>query len=140
MEDKNIEPQSDPQVDGAATETEEVSASESVAAETAESPYKNGFLRRLDNFYGVTKKKSSIRVEIFAGLATFLAMCYILVVNPGQILNGTAYGVLWPSVFLATAFGALIGTLLMSLVAKMPYAQAPGMGLNSMVGTLLSGA
>lgn len=140
MEDKNIEPQSDPQVDGAATETEEVPASESVAAETAESPYKNGFLRRLDNYYGVTKKKSSIRVEIFAGLATFLAMCYILVVNPGQILNGTAYGVLWPSVFLATAFGALIGTLLMSFVAKMPYAQAPGMGLNSMVGTLLSGA
>ena len=108
-------------------------------AEASGSPYKNGFLRKLDNFYGVTKNNSSIRIEIVSGIATFLAMCYILVVNPNQML-GSSENVLWPSVFLATAFGALIGTLLMSFVAKMPYAQAPGMGLNSMVGSLLSGA
>ncbi len=106
----------------------------------AASPYKNGLLRGLDNFYGITKKKSSIRVEILAGLATFLAMCYILTVNPNQILVSQPDSPQWASVFLATAFGALIGTLLMSFVAKMPYAQAPGMGLNSMVGALLSGA
>lgn len=102
------------------------------------SPYKNGFLRGLDNFYGISKKKSSFKVEIFAGIATFLAMCYILTTNPLMILGDTA-SVYWPSVFIATAFGAIIGTLLMSFVAKMPYAQAPGMGLNSQVGALLGG-
>ena len=102
------------------------------------SPYTNGFLRRLDNFYGVSKKKSSFKVEIFAGIATFLAMCYILVVNPSMILGSNpALAGYAPSVFLATAFGAIIGTLLMSVVAKMPYAQAPGMGLNSQVGALI---
>ena len=121
-------------------ETGDIPAPETFSDEAVESPYKNGFLRRLDDYYGVTRKKSSIRVEIMAGGATFLAMCYILVVNPNQILSFDTGDPLWPSVFLATAFGALIGTLLMSFVAKMPYAQAPGMGLNSMVGTLLSGA
>lgn len=105
---------------------------------TVVSPYKNGFLRGLDNFYGISKKKSSFKVEIFAGIATFLAMCYILTTNPLMIL-GDSNSVYWPSVFIATAFGAIIGTLLMSFVAKMPYAQAPGMGLNSQVGALLGG-
>lgn len=105
---------------------------------TVVSPYKNGFLRGLDNFYGISKKKSSFKVEIFAGIATFLAMCYILVVNPSMILGtNPALAGYAPSVFLATAFGAIIGTLLMSIVAKMPYAQAPGMGLNSQVGALI---
>lgn len=122
-------------------ETVEVSGAGEAAAEQqpVESPYRNKFLRKLDNFYGVSQKKSSIKVEIFAGIATFLAMCYILVVNPNQILGFNNANPLWPSVFLATAFGAIIGTLLMSFVAKMPYAQAPGMGLNSMVGALIGG-
>ena len=128
--------------------TGDVQASEAVQADdcvAVESPYKNGFTRGLDKFYGITKVKSSIKVEIFAGIATFLAMCYILVVNPNMILTSDAieanasFAALWPSVFIATAFGAIIGTLLMSLVAKMPYAQAPGMGLNSMVGSMLGG-
>lgn len=117
--------------------TEEVAEAE-VVAETVESPYKNKFLRKLDNFYGVTQKKSSIKVEIFAGIATFLAMCYILVVNPSQIIYASDLPI-WSSVFLATAFGAIIGTILMSVVAKMPYAQAPGMGLNAMTGSLIGG-
>ncbi|MBQ7227214.1 MAG: NCS2 family permease, partial [Clostridia bacterium] len=121
-----------------APEVENVQAEPVVATETVQSPYKNGLLKGLDNFYGVTKAKSSIKTEMLAGVATFLAMCYILVVNPNSILYSNALP-LWPSVFLATAFGAIIGTLLMSVVAKMPYAQAPGMGLNSMVGTLIGG-
>lgn len=121
--------------------TEEVvaDAESAVEEQPVESPYKNKLLRGFDNFYGITKNKSSIKVEIFAGIATFLAMCYILVVNPNQILGFNNANPLWPSVFLATAFGAIIGTLLMSVVAKMPYAQAPGMGLNSMVGGLIGG-
>lgn len=137
MEEKNTEKQKSAVT--AAEASENTDTAPVAQAEASGSPYKNGFLRKLDNFYGVTKNNSSIRIEIVSGIATFLAMCYILVVNPNQML-GSSENVLWPSVFLATAFGALIGTLLMSFVAKMPYAQAPGMGLNSMVGSLLSGA
>ncbi len=101
---------------------------------------KKKFSEKVDSFWGISKKGSSIKVEIFAGLATFLAMAYILTVNPNSILwDGTA-DVRWSSVFIATALGAVIGTLLMSLLAKMPLAQASGMGLNSMVGTIVGGA
>ena len=131
MEEENKRPDT--------TEEVVIDAGSAAAGQPVESPYKNKFLRKLDNFYGVTQKKSSVKVEVFAGIATFLAMCYILVVNPNQILGFNNANPLWPSVFLATAFGAIIGTLLMSLVAKMPYAQAPGMGLNSMVGALIGG-
>ena len=139
MENENQQPEiAEEKVAEEAVATEPVA--DAGAGDVPESPYNNGFLRKLDNFYGVSKKKSSIKVEIFAGIATFLAMCYILVVNPNQILSFNAGNPLWPSVFLATAFGAIIGTLLMSIVAKMPYAQAPGMGLNSQVGALIGGA
>ena len=84
-------------------------------------------------------KKTSVKTEIVAGIVTFLAMAYILTVNPAQILVGmedaAAY---WPSVFMATALGAVIGTLLMAFLAKMPLAQASGMGLNSLLGGLVA--
>ena len=82
-------------------------------------------------------KKTTVKTEIVAGIVTFLAMAYILTVNPAQILVGAdqAY---WPSVFIATALGAVIGTLLMAFVAKMPLAQASGMGLNSLLGGLVA--
>jgi AGZA family xanthine/uracil permease-like MFS transporter len=82
-------------------------------------------------------KQTSVKTEIVAGIVTFLAMAYILTVNPAQILVGAdqAY---WPSVFIATAFGAIIGTLLMAFLAKMPLAQASGMGLNSLLGGLVA--
>lgn len=94
---------------------------------------------KFDRFFGVTRYGSSIKVEIIAGIVTFLAMCYILTVNPNNILwSGTA-DPHWASLFIATAIGAIIGTLLMALLAKMPFAQAPGLGLNSTVGTLIGG-
>ncbi len=82
-------------------------------------------------------KQTTVRTEIVAGIVTFLAMAYILTVNPNQILVGAdqAY---WPSVFIATALGAIIGTLLMAFLAKMPLAQASGMGLNSLLGGLVA--
>ena len=82
-------------------------------------------------------KQTSVKTEIIAGIVTFLAMAYILTVNPAQILVGAdqAY---WPSVFIATALGAIIGTLLMAFFAKMPLAQASGMGLNSLLGGLVA--
>ena len=89
--------------------------------------------------YDPVEKQTSVKTEIIAGIVTFLAMAYILTVNPAQILVGVedaaAY---WPSVFIATAFGAVIGTLLMAFLAKMPLAQASGMGLNSMLGGMIA--
>ena len=83
------------------------------------------------------KKQTSVKTELVAGVVTFLAMAYILTVNPNQIFGaGSPY---WSSAFIATALGAVIGTLLMAFLAKMPLAQASGMGLNSMVGGLIGG-
>lgn len=83
------------------------------------------------------EKKTSVKTEIIAGIVTFLAMAYILIVNPNQIVGpGSNY---WGSVFIATALGAIIGTLLMAFLAKMPLAQASGMGLNSMLGGIIGG-
>ena len=101
---------------------------------------KNKNVGKLDSFFGVTKANSTIKVEILSGIATFLAMAYILTVNPNSILFGGTLDPRWPSVFIATALGAVIGTLLMALLAKMPLAQASGMGLNSQVGLVIGGA
>ena len=87
--------------------------------------------------YDPVEKQTSVRTELTAGVVTFLAMAYILTVNPAQILVG-ADAAYWPSVFIATALGAIIGTLLMAFLAKMPLAQASGMGLNSLLGGLVA--
>ena len=85
------------------------------------------------------EKQTNVKTEIIAGIVTFLAMAYILTVNPAQILVDSEHlGAYWPSVFIATALGAIIGTLLMAFFAKMPLAQASGMGLNSLVGGLVA--
>ena len=95
---------------------------------------------KLDSFFDISKRGSKTRIEIFAGITTFLAMAYILTVNPNNILWGGTADPRFASVFIATAIGAFIGTLLMALLAKMPLAQAPGMGLNAMIGTIVGGA
>lgn len=95
--------------------------------------------KKLDNFFEITKRNSTHKVEIFAGITTFLAMAYILVVNPNNILQAGTNDPRFTSVFTATALGAFIGTLLMAILAKMPLAQAPGMGLNALVGTIIGG-
>lgn len=94
------------------------------------------FKTKLDNFFEIEARGSTIRTEIIAGFTTFFAMCYILLVNPDQMTGFTSYlggenQAVYNSVFIATAIGAFVGTLLMALWAKMPFAQAPGMGLNS---------
>ena len=94
------------------------------------------------DFFNIKKSGSNVRTEIIAGIVTFLAMAYILTLNPLLMLNmfnSGDYAHMYSSVFIATAIGAFIGTLLMALYAKLPLAQAPGLGLNSMVGGLLGG-
>ena len=100
---------------------------------------KKGFKQRIDEFFKISANGSSFKVEIIAGIATFLAMSYILTVNPDQILYAGSADPRWPSLFIATAFGAVIGTILMSVYAKMPLAQASGMGLNSALGGVIGG-
>ena len=103
---------------------------------------KEDFMKKFAKLLGYdpVEKKTSVRTEIIAGIVTFLAMAYILTVNPAQILVGMGDETMayWPSVFIATALGAVIGTLLMAFFAKMPLAQASGMGLNSLLGGLIA--
>jgi AGZA family xanthine/uracil permease-like MFS transporter len=82
----------------------------------------------LDHFFGIRDHGSSMRTEVLAGLTTFMTMAYILAVNPSIL--GSA-GMDTGAVFTATALSAAIATLVMSLVAKLPFALAPGMGLNA---------
>ncbi len=71
---------------------------------------------------------TNVPTEIIAGITTFFTMAYIIAVNP-LILSGA--GMEWGAVFLATIIASVIGTLVMGLVANVPYALAPGMGLNA---------
>mgnify|MGYP002521295321 FL=1 len=82
----------------------------------------------MEKFFKLKENGTSVSTEIAAGLTTFFAMSYIIVVNP-QILSQT--GMPWGGVFLATIIAAVIGTLVMGLFANVPYAQAAGMGLNA---------
>ena len=82
----------------------------------------------MENFFKLKENGTNVTTEIMAGLTTFFAMSYIIVVNP-SILSQS--GMEWGAVFLATIIASIIGTLVMGLVANVPYAQAPGMGLNA---------
>ena len=88
----------------------------------------------MDKFFKISERGSNIKTEIFAGLTTFFAMAYIVVTNPNQITSfdpTLGGGQIWNSVYVASILVATIGTLLMAFLAKMPFAQACGMGLNS---------
>lgn len=82
----------------------------------------------MDKFFGLKKAGTNVRTEIIAGATTFFTMVYIIFVNP-NILSET--GMSWGGVFVATILASVIGTLIMGLVANVPYATAPGMGLNA---------
>ncbi len=91
----------------------------------------------MEKLFKIRQNGSTVGTEIVAGLTTFFAMAYIIVVNPGILSQA---GMEWGAVFLATIISAVIGTLVMGLVANVPYAQAPGMGLNAFfVYTVCSG-
>lgn len=82
----------------------------------------------MEKFFQLKKNGTTVSTEVVAGLTTFFAMSYIIIVNP-QILCQT--GMPWGGVFLATIIASVIGTLIMGLFANVPYALAPGMGLNA---------
>ncbi|NCB06934.1 MAG: NCS2 family permease [Bacteroidia bacterium] len=82
----------------------------------------------LEKFFKFKENNTSVKTEILAGITTFMTMAYILAVNP-DILSAT--GMDKNALFTATALSALIATLVMALVARLPFALAPGMGLNA---------
>ncbi len=82
----------------------------------------------MEKFFKLKENGTKVSTEIVAGLTTFFTMAYIIVVNP-NILSQS--GMEWGAVFLATIIASIIGTLVMGLFANVPYAQAPGMGLNA---------
>lgn len=82
----------------------------------------------MERFFKLKENKTTVSTEILAGLTTFFTMAYILFVNP-QILSEA--GIPKNAVFVATILAAAISTLVMGLFANVPYALAPGMGLNA---------
>ncbi len=82
----------------------------------------------MDKFFKLKENGTDVSTEIMAGFTTFFAMSYIIFVNPAVL---SATGMPSQAVFLATIIAAAIGTLVMGLFANVPYAQAPGMGLNA---------
>ncbi|MEK6189790.1 MAG: NCS2 family permease [Carnobacterium alterfunditum] len=82
----------------------------------------------MENFFKLKENGTTVNTEIMAGLTTFFARSYIIFVNPA-ILSLT--GMPTQAVFLSTIIAAVTGTLVMGLFANVPYAQAPGMGLNA---------
>ena len=82
----------------------------------------------MEKYFRLKENNTTVKTEFIAGITTFMTMAYILIVNPSIL---SAAGMDYGAVFTATALSAVVGTLIMGLYAKLPFAQAPGMGLNA---------
>ncbi|SHF01218.1 NCS2 family permease [Clostridium fallax] len=82
----------------------------------------------MENYFELKKHNTNVKTEIIAGITTFMTMAYILIVNPAIL---SAAGMDTGAVFTATAISAVVATMITGLYAKLPFAQAPGMGLNA---------
>lgn len=90
----------------------------------------------MEKFFKLKERKTTVRIEFFAGLTTFMAMAYILMVNAGMFADpfsdgSNPLGVSYGAIYIATAISAVVGTVLIGLLANLPLAQASGMGLNA---------
>lgn len=93
--------------------------------DTQQAPHSSGWLERQ---FQISAQGSTVRREVVAGITTFLAMAYIIVVNPAILSEA---GMDFGAVFVATCLAAIVGTLLMGLLANYPIGLAPGMGQNA---------
>ena len=82
----------------------------------------------MEKFFKLSERGTNVRTEVIAGITTFMAMAYILMVNPGMF---SELGVPFGANYIATALSAVVGTVLIGLLANLPLAQASGMGLNA---------
>lgn len=89
----------------------------------------------MEKFFHLKEHGTTVKTEIMAGLTTFMAMAYILMVNANMFSNpigqGASLGVSYGAIYIATALSAVIGTVLVGLLANLPLAMASGMGLNA---------
>ena len=90
----------------------------------------------MEKLFKLKERKTTVRIEFFAGLTTFMAMAYILMVNAGMFADpfgdgSNPLGVSYGAIYIATAISAVVGTILIGLLANLPLAQASGMGLNA---------
>ncbi len=83
----------------------------------------------LEKLFKLKQNKTTVITELLAGLTTFMAMSYIIFINP-QILSQT--GMDYNSIYVATILASMIGTLILGLVANVPYVQSAGLGLNAL--------
>ena len=84
----------------------------------------------MNKFFKISERGSTVRTEIIGGITTFFAMAYIIFVNPDMLCPAMGEG-LRTSIMVATCASAAFGCLLTALLANVPFAQAPGMGLNA---------
>lgn len=82
----------------------------------------------MEKLFKLKERNTTVSKELVGGITTFLAMAYILAVNPGILSDA---GMSWGAVFTATALSAAIATLVMAFCANLPVALAPGLGLNA---------
>ncbi len=82
----------------------------------------------MEKFFKLKEHNTNVKTEVLAGITTFMTMAYILIVNPLMLMDA---GMPFGAVFTATALSSLIATLVMALFANLPFALAPGMGLNA---------
>lgn len=88
-----------------------------------------------EKLFKLTENKTSVSKEIVAGLTTFAAMAYIIVVNPATLSGFGQPG----AMFVATILASACSTALIGLIANIPYAAAPGLGLNNTAANILAG-
>ena len=82
----------------------------------------------MEKFFKLQERGTTFSKEVIGGITTFLAMAYILAVNPSIL---SASGMSWGAVFTATAISAALATFVMAFLANLPVALAPGLGLNA---------
>ena len=115
----------------------ENSGTESSASDAPESTPSEGIMGQIDNYFGISKAGSSVEGEIRAGVTTFLTMAYILIVNPlmltGKDITFMEFetGIPYNDALVATAVASFVACIIMGLWANLPFALAPGMGLNA---------
>ncbi len=90
----------------------------------------------MERFFKLKERGTSVRTEFMAGMTTFFAMVYILMVNANMFSDpfgdgSNPLGVSYGAIYIATAISAVVGTVLAGLLANLPLAQASGMGLNA---------
>ena len=84
----------------------------------------------MDRFFKISERGSTVGREIVGGFTTFLAMAYIIAVNPAILVDA---GIPFEAALTATCFGAAVMTIMMGVISNRPLALAAGMGINAIV-------